>query len=799
MDHPDEPDKQVTDEAAIDHEMDRLLEWESEGINTYILRYLFENDWDAYQKAKIEVMKKQLEGELPERINDHLIELFGDIEEEGAGPLLLGRPLKDIEEEMEEMEDISPPFQEAEEETFDQTDELSVKEKTDFIPQKKISDSSNVEIDFEKEEDKIDYQVPKEGNTNTTIGRKFSLTKKHYFFLSIIAVAVVAILIATYFFIPQDNKNGEDELDPYFDISDNYPIEGSRVKLESRQFGKGIQHSWSINPSYYQIIEGRLNSINMTVAFTRSGNYSIMHTLERGEETVDEIRSLEVDKRTIRVGRERYGDMLDYDVEGTLIIEDFEAYMDLPDSSKYETAELEFNTRSGKPQTIKISENPVEEYNGFSGYNQLVQRISEQELVITGSVKDWQGTSIPFSGETQMTQRSLVDIYYKRPVRSDIEHYSDITISINPTPKNYEMSETVKVFPRRDRDFESIRIEDISENRIFVLDQSGEIEWGSTILEWNAGSVEIINDLPCINLSLQMSEGEMEKFDIDEFVMNIWIADSYSATVRTHISMSTSSESPNEYTLEYDQKLSSFSKGNDVIIYGTAESRHDPISDISQVDSRFGYQYDSQFEYVPDYGNMSSSIPSDFTAQNAISSFEEKPGFQNFIRGLNDPYGLKSNFTISKDGKNQWTFTISEDSERYGWNQTVREGSQFELGAVSQIATVSLSKSDIGAVLTYSASETALKILLKDIDPDMANTLYGVNSPGDSHKLDLSRFSINTDAERPFPSVGMVNPTIIEPIPYGFVLESKDNSIDICVDMQSGQICYVYRGSINSF
>ena len=798
MSFPEDPYPNDTNENIPDQEIERLLEWEEEGINTYLLRYLFHNDKESYERAKIEVMKKQLEGELPELINNHLLDLFGEVEEDESGPLLLGRPLKDIEEEMENLDRIVPPDMEREEpkEDLERIEDISEevrppKEDKEDLPEidhKRDEKSSEVTVDEERTSEK--QNISHDHGTRGRVPKR----KKHLIIIGGISVIVVILLVGAYMFIPITDEEEPDEPDPHFEISNNYPTEGSIVTLQGVKQNDEYAHFWSITPDNYQIIQGSLESDNITLTFTRSGEYRITHEVASGEETEKKQISIEVTQREIRVSRERYGDRMSFNVDGMLNIEDFQSYTDLPESSNYKSAELEFSTRSARPQTIEISNVPTSDFDGFSDQYQMVERLTDQTLIISGSITDWQGTKIPFSGESEMAQRNLIDLHYKRPVRSDIQHSTDITISVNPSPKKYSIDEEVKVFPRMGRNFENIRLEDISKNRVFTLDNDGVVEWGSTTLNWKAENVQIIDDLPCINVTMNMDQAEMDKFDLDQFRMNLWIADSYPVAIKTSIMMSTSPDSANKYSLVYDQKLKSFTAGDDVIIYETSDSRHDLIEDITMMDSRFQYQFDGDFDYVPSHGNMSSSIPSEFTAEYAIDQFKDKNLFKKYLESRDDPFCLKSNFSTPMDSSRQWSFTISEEDERYGWNETVRE--DFETGALAQIKSVSISKNDLGPLLTYSGSEASLKMLLKKIDPSMANRFYGVSSPDERHIIDVSKHPIITEVERPYPTVGMINPTLVEPIPCGFVIESFDNSAEVCVDMQTGQICYVYSGSI---
>ena len=220
---------------------------------------------------------------------------------------------------------------------------------------------------------------------------------------------------------------------------------------------------------------------------------------------------------------------------------------------------------------------------------------------------------------------------------------------------------------------------------------------------------------------------------------------------------------------------------------------HDIVKEISAVYPDLAVDLHSDWTMFPEYGTFFSSIPSDFTAQDAYAKFEENPNYKTYLRTQTDPFGLFTNFSTLK-GNDQWKFSIGDDSNDRCWNQTVfREAAP--LGKTSRIDPVMTDREGIGSILTYSGGEIALKRLLSKIEPDSAQNVYGLSSVPDSRQLDLDNFYIGTAADLDYPVIGLINPTLSERIQYGMFIASNDGSIEVGLDMKTGQLSYIRTSS----
>lgn len=783
-------DPETDTRQYLDDEYARLYEWSDIGIDISDLEILIESDRDRYDELKHRIMKYQLEGMMPEDINSVIFqEISGIVPDlEGEEPILIGSPLDNFDSEIDEDIDIDLDEIEGHNNVVEQ------------IVDPARYDVDNVSDEAEPFPDGIEIEPSIEEHKIKNENKRKNVRKRSLF---IGAGMVVVIMILTagsiFYLLNMDTQESNGKMDPSFQISNEVPLEGTLLTLESKDVNLEFEHQWKINPDSYIIFDGEYNSNNLTLYFRRSGNYSIEHIIESGETKKSSIETLEVSPRTVRVNRESYGDTSSYRVNGKMTMENVENILDIPESIDFRNLEMDFKTAENNPQTISISSDPFYEKDGYGKSYEQIKRVSNERLHIIGSIMDKNGVKIPFSGTSELQQDSMIDLYLKKPVKSSIHHESSIVIAFSPISKTYDLAEDYEMYPILSRDYQELRVEDISDDRTFNVGDEGVTIWGSYSFEWEAVNVDLFNGIPCMNLSLTLDPYTRERLDIDTFIMNLWVAQSYPVALRTEMYVSSQEDAYNAYTLDYIQNLVEFESGDDPIIYGTVESSHAEITDIIQIWPDLSLQFHDDFKYAPRQGNLTSSIPHGFDAETAISEFEDSTLFKNFVRNLDDPYCLVTNITKGHEGldKYLWKFTISEEDQTWGFNQTVVQDSSLSAGSQVRIKMIPVSKSDLSEILTYSGAEESLKRIMGEIDDDVLRDLYGVPEPGSSHSIDLEDHSLMTVAARPYPSIGMINPSIIESIPYCMVIKSLDNTFEMGLDMCSGQVCYLHYKSVN--
>jgi hypothetical protein len=366
----------------------------------------------------------------------------------------------------------------------------------------------------------------------------------------------------------------------------------------------------------------------------------------------------------------------------------------------------------------------------------------------------------------------------------------DIQIQSGNT-KHVDQIERSSMFPDLSSDYRDLRLEDIATDRYISEDDFGTVVWGTSLLDWKVENVEVFLGNPCLNISLWMEPGTLSDNDLNDFSMNLLLSDSLPVALRSVLSMSTLDDVKYPLTMDTIQSMIGFQRGDDPIIYGTIESYHENTTNIFSVYQDLIPEYNDNWIYTPEQGNLISSIPSDFDAEKAISKFSEKPSFKNFIQGLNDPFSVYSNYSETDGRGPLWKFSISERSNPYGWNESVLKDSSVTSGYKGRIDPVSVRKTDIGGVLTFSGAETALKRLMVSIDIEQAKAHYGI-SPKDESILDMEKASILLISDHSYPSVGLLNQGTFNRIDLALLLRSSDNKYETCMDMHTGQLLYTY-------
>jgi hypothetical protein len=366
----------------------------------------------------------------------------------------------------------------------------------------------------------------------------------------------------------------------------------------------------------------------------------------------------------------------------------------------------------------------------------------------------------------------------------------DIQVQAGKT-KHVDRLERSELFPDLSSEYRDLRLEDIASDRYISEDGFGTVMWGTSLLKWRVEGVEIFRGSPCLNVSLGMEPATLSDNDLEEFSMELLLSDALPVASRTNLHMRSTSNVPNPYEIRTVQSMVDFEKGTDPIIYNTLDSHHENITNIFSIYPDIIPEYDEKWTYTPEQGTMTSSIPSDFDAEKAISEFSDKPAFKNFIQGLTDPYALYCNFSSMEGRGELWKFSISDRANPWGWNESVLRDNSITSGFKSRIDPVKIGKSSIGGVLTYSGAETSLKRLLTAIDTTYGKALYGV-TPGAESKLDMDKSSILLIAEHRYPSIGLINQGTFQRIGYGMIIRSSDNEYEACIDMHSGQLLYLY-------
>ncbi len=608
-----------------------------------------------------------------------------------------------------------------------------------------------------------------------------------------ISVLLVISIIGIYmgYSIMDNGSDDTEEFIPVMDVSDLNPLAGSIVELNGFPEGEnGLQYKWSINPGYFTILSGSLEERQITFFFKQPASYDLSLTITRGSLSETTSSNIQVQPAEITLERERFHDSAEYDVEGHVRLDHIDRMVNSKDLMAYKTYDTDFWTTETDPMSTSISNGVIDSLDGLGNSYSHIQRSTTESLKMSGYLETEAGYRSTITGSTYLDQISYVDIYTKRPTSliSDIDYDFSIQAFTGANFK-YITSEKVWTYPSLEDSFAELSIEDISPERNITFGDSGSTLWGSYDLNWRTDHYDIIMGVTSLKLDLSLDADTMNRLSLTEMEMSIWIGDGVPQIMKMVLNISSERNIQTPYVLDYSQEMSSYSKGENVIIFGNIQHQHGSITRINEVYSDIGEQFHSNWEMVPAFGTMYSSIPEDFTAEDALDKFTDNLNYRNFERQREDPFALISNFTIKLD-KDQWKFSIGDSGDDRCWNQTVLRETNPP-GLTSRLNPVMVTRDDIGEILTYSGGEVALKRTLSSVNREGAIAIFGVSNIPVEMDIDLERFSIGTMADMPHPIVGFVNPTLGEKIDYGMFISSSDGRIEAVLDMTSGQLSYV--------
>lgn len=613
-----------------------------------------------------------------------------------------------------------------------------------------------------------------------------------FFYAGVFAVILIMIIAAgSYLYLV---KNGNDtekehELSADFTISDLYPMAGTIVNLTAELKDTTASYKWEIQPENYIIISGDETMDDVELYFTLPGTYEVVLSVTRSGEIEDENKILEIFDREVTIERERYGDSARYDVEGHVMIENIDDMIEKKDIYTFETLDMDFWTEDANPMTVSITENIDKGRDGLAVEYDRLERRSEQFLRFSGTVSMKSGEEPAITGYSSISQMNHVDLFYQRSFRTLSNTITHVAIPVTSSYTiEYDMQESLVLYPSLHRQSNDFRIEDMTEDRMLSAGDSGSVEWGPFGLTWSADEIEIVMGAPSMKVSFFMDGSTKRELDIEEFNMVQWIADDIAVPVRLNLDITTIQDVEHPSSLQVHQQMISFDKGAEPVLYGLSDHRHDPYTRVDAIYPEFEEEFRNDWDMLPELGGRTSSIPSDIGPQTALDKVTSSREYALWSSTKTDLIVSYSNFSRFY-GSDGWTIHIVEPGEEWGWKSNVT--SDNESGLLGRVSPVTLSRSDLESLLTYSGAEGAMKYLLSDIDSEAAGDIYGKSEPGPTDPIRLSEHSISTRVDHPYPRIGLIDPNLGGSIPYCMIIGSFDGSLEVGLDMTNGQIAFI--------
>lgn len=787
-------DKGPVEDLDVDSELQFLQKFKDLGLSIGDMENVLFTDIDRYKRMKLQLLKNTFHEEYgsPIPLTDVKNEIdmmerdLNDVpqpEGEDVELLLLGSPISEDPPVQEDMIDIGQPEPE-----IDETARQNADGSEPVFLEDEITDKISEEMGSE--------EVPA-GNENYGLDRPSRRLKgSKPILIGAVAILIVILLIGSYsvFDMMDDGEDVKEDIEVEIILSDANPSAGELVFFSSSPTLDDMRYSWKILPDSFGTVDGTMISSELDVFFKETGRYDISLMVEHRNREYSSSTIIDVQSTEIELERENYQDITEYDVEGHLRLDRIDHIIDSTELKPYTVLDADFWTTENEPMKMEISGEQIDSMDGLGYVNKNVMRTVDQNLKISGYLETPNKVRSTTTGSTDLRQTTMIDLYTKDPTKmiSDVDY--DLTIQISSSYSyDYISSEKIHTYPSLMRTFSELRIEDISPERFIKLGDTGSTEWGSYTLDWETLYYDRVHDTNSLVLDLQLDRISMELLSIDDMEMKVWVGDGIGQMMKMVLNISSDRSIQTPYILDYSQTLSDITKGSTPLIFGDVQYQHDIIGDISERFPDVSDEYHSDWDILPRQGTLPSSIPSDFTAETAYDQFKDNPNYKAYLRAQSDPFGLFTNFSRVK-GNQQWKFSIGDSSKDRCWNQTVfREAAP--LGKTSRIDPVMVDRNDIGNILTYSAGEVAIKRLLSLIDPDSAQRIYGLSDIPDNRELDLDNFYIGTASDMDYPVIGLINPTLSERIQYGMFIASNDGTIEVGLDMKTGQLSYVRSSS----
>ncbi|MDG6224402.1 MAG: hypothetical protein QCI82_02695 [Candidatus Thermoplasmatota archaeon] len=746
----DPHEENMTKDDIIMKEIKKIEKWKDEGFDTSKLERLLFEDMEEYNKEKIRTLSRSLE-------TSHF-------------------------DNNTKIENVTTP---------------------NYILEKDVITNSSTDGQISTDNPPLLDKDMASNDKTTSNGRsgdkkiiKYHGKKAKGVMIIIFSISCVLLLLASgYYFLIMKNNDKNEDLDAFFKISDLHPISGSIVELSSVMKDVRTSHTWTISPKDLIIIKGDVDEPYLEIFFTSSGTYTIIHEVKIEELSKTHTEDIKVEPLSLRIDRESIEDRSKYHIIGDMRISNVRSIIDMPEASSFKNLEMEFWSEESKPTLSTLSFSDGTFKDGFAQTYSTIIRNTEQYLSLSGTIEKYDRSKIPFTGIMETTDKTDIDLYYRSASRIRLDNHIFIDVQLQPgSSKKYSLRENFVIYPGLSQGSYDLKLDDITNDRYLSEGEMGNLLWGSSLINWKAEEVLRFHGRPCINVSLWMDKSTLDSNDLDAFSMNVYLSDGSPVSLRTIYHIKTKDDIKNPYIFNLDQVLVDIEKGTNPVIYGNIDDQHLKIINILQTKQEYITHFHDNWTYVPVYGTLISSIPSDFDAEIAVEEFSSKQTFLNFVSGLKEPYSVYSNYS-EMTGAKVWKFSISEPNNQWAWNQTVIKDNPVSTGFKSRIEPVSVRLDDIRSILTISASESLFKDLIGELNPSFSRSIYGVPQPEENNFMDMTNWAITFVSDNSYPGFGTMNHGSFMKTPYSVIISSRDGRFEAALDMNTGQLCYLISRS----
>ncbi len=660
------------------------------------------------------------------------------------------------------------------------------------------------------------------------------------------AIVVIIVILASFYLIwdfPLPTVVQEEEkVKATFEISPNLDKydPGTLIRFDaSSSSGKDLKYSWTLG-SDFKVYEGSLKSKIMNGFFygTENNEKNIIVNLEVSGKNNKDIASknIVVKPKSFSILDEKLGDFGEYKVTGSLKISNPDGIQkftidneDITADVTLKVIDIDFETKDSVPMTqgLKSTGGIMD---GFLEEHSVFERTIIQNLDLTGiasgeaTIKKTSVTSFPINtpypihsslkGTMNTIDRSYTDLHTYNTIYGIITNQMDLTGSaqvqglpnIGSQTFSFSSDDKIESYPNLQKDPRSLRLVDLTKTKDELsLDDQSAISVNNVIYIWHAKKIEYIYDRPAIMVNLSIDDKTMLEYNLEEFFLDLWIAEDVSIPVKTYLH-SVQYYNGNRTEIDYNSLMTDFTEGNSRI------SDDDCLAKTSdghfyKKHPDYSYYPSTNWTYLPPTGSSIKSSDSttslqSFTSEHAIQLAQQNEVVSSFLSAHPKAFVTNGYCTSSGNQKAEldkgilhWNLTFGYKNSRNALNVIIADDGVKYTEEV-QIDEIPNSTEDFAPILSLGSAED----IFNEPDLDYYDIIFNSES-----RVDFDSVTFGVSANLQYPNVEITSIMFIEHSKYAYLvtyekeLEDERQIINIALDSETGQLLYYFDHTDNGF
>lgn len=522
------------------------------------------------------------------------------------------------------------------------------------------------------------------------------------------------------------------------------------------------------------------------------GDYTVKLTVKDDEGRTGTASShIAVSELVVTIPFEKIGDDYTYDVNGSVDVENNDGiWIGTTSLGKFTLKNVHIDFDG---YMLSKVEGVTSQEDGFGESHQTLERYNFEDVELEGTVSGTLTTESPPStidttlpiqdGSLEVTERDYTDLTTNKTIFSDTESYLIISAG---SGFDVWSDDHLRSYSNLREKSAVLRIEDLSPDRSFKMDDGQTQRVGDISYTWRVESVANIMGYPALGIEIDIDETTKRENNIEEFEMWLWITNNIPLPIKTYIYTEIYFEGTTTIIIYNNEvQQDGFQRGTTDIPYGDCFA--------SSPDDHYhfrnpGYEFLSwdNGEYIPDLGSNSSSL-NNFPPQDALAFAEANSGgLQGYLASYPNAYVIDGHYNDTKDDPPLWNLTFGDLNADTAYYVVVEDnGGSYSLNGEATIDAPELvnSSSDFDLVLSFSAGEQVF-----ESDEEINQSVF---LGGNIRFYDGINYGVR--ANMIYPSISLTISLTLEHAEYGYYLEDDDGSFSAAVDAINGQLIYVWE------